>query len=402
MVSREVAEAVISIISCESETLSKLAAEFASRYSRIDQLSVLTSLAALIMDDVLDLQQQIVTVWLLRAAFPGIPIKENPFYGVFQFILQSGASSGTSYSQKLCDIVSCFVSSVDVEDFKDHSVHKILDNSFTFDSAPSSDLSNLNFPSMPRISPIIISKADPTATSQISQHQLLTQFLMDAGLWTAFEIPFSRQPAEICIPNNEELQFIHIASVDAPPYLFDQGTSMNAQEATKFFVAESSERTLKPAELSFVLDELKKSASIAKDISSISKGISDKMVEFNPAVAAFFICEFAKTEPLILRNFVKGDISMASVEVVKQILVNSTPPSGFLPEYVANCIEILQSTKDQAVLRSKAHLFCGLMVELREKGFEFDGRVFLDLHSLEIELTERGIAEASVLSDLVQ
>ena len=80
MVSKEVADAVISIISCESESLSKLAENFEKCCSKVDQLSVLTSLAALIMDDILEPSQQIVTVWLLYSAFNHVPIKQNPFY----------------------------------------------------------------------------------------------------------------------------------------------------------------------------------------------------------------------------------------------------------------------------------------------------------------------------------
>ena len=398
MVSRETADAVVSIISCETETLSKLTENFESCCCMIDQLSVLTGLAALIMDDILDPSQQIITAWLLHSAFPGVSIKKNPFYEVFQFILQTGTSSTNSYSQKLCDIISCVLSSVDLDELKDKSVHDILDSSFQIDSSGANDLLNTSFPPMPRLSPVIASKSD-SSESQITQHQLLCELLVDPIIWTDFDVPFSRPMPNICEPANEELQFMHVSSIDAPPFLFDEQNSMNTHEAAKLFVEQSMERQLLPSEVACVLEELHGDSGLSKEI-TITRPDINKMMEMNPEIGAVFMKDLIVENRKELTALEKGDITPTSVAIAKELLLNGKPPDKFVENYISNVLRVLQATRDIQTLRTKAALFCNMIAALRKKNVEFSGQVILDLNSIQIQLAGKGIPEASLLADV--
>ena len=364
----------------------------------MDQLSVLTGLAALIMDDILDPPQQIITAWLLHSSFPGVSIKMNPFYEVFQFILQSGASSTNSYSQKLCDIISCFLSSVDLDELKDKSAHDILDSSFQIDSSGASDLLNVSFPPMPRLSPVIVSKSD-SAESQITQHQLLCELLVDPIMWTDFDVPFSRPMPNICEPANEELQFMHLSSIDTPPFLFDTQSSMNTREAAKLLIHEAMQRQLRPLEVECVIDELHAGDGLCKEM-NFAQGEISKLMEMNPEVGAVFVNERVKTNPKEMAALEKSDITPTSVSIVKEIVLNGNPPEKFLGNFVSNALRVLQNTRDHQALKTKAALFCNMIASLRKQNVEFGGQVILDLNSIQIQLSRKGIPESSLLADV--
>ncbi|OHS94196.1 hypothetical protein TRFO_11257 [Tritrichomonas foetus] len=401
MFSKQIADSVISIISSESETLSKLAELFQKSCSKVEQLSVLTSLAALLMDDILEPPQQIITVWLLQAAFPG-DIKENPFYEVLQFISQSGASNSNSYHQKLCDIISCLFSpDVQLNDYADKSVHEILDPNFSLADQSGSELVNISFPPLPRISPVIITKADPTAT-QITQHQLLRELLIDPSLWTDFDVPFCRQMPEITVPSMEEFQFMNINSIDGPPFLFDELQCLNNHTAAKVFIQHAQTRPLKDIEVDSILDEINTNPDIFKEF-PLAKSQTEKILELNPQIGAIFTVEAAISNPAMFKQYEKSDITPSTIEIVKQTMIRAKPPpNDFFNNFLSNCSQILTDTKDHQTLRTKAALFCNLMVFLQENKIAFSKDNLLELHSLNIELEQRGIAEAKSLKVLLE
>jgi hypothetical protein len=398
MISRDVADSLISIISCESETLAKLATNFESSCSKVDQLSVLTSLSGLLMDDVLEQPQQIIAIWLLRSAFPKVPIRENPFYGVFEFIFQSGATSANSFSQKLCDIVSCFLSGVELDDLRDRSVLEILADDYAIDTPNLADLVNISPPPLPRISPVIISKAD-ASESQITQHQLLRELLIDPSIWTGFDVPFSRLTPEISAPSLEELQFMHISSIDAPPFVLDQLSSLNPVESAKFLIAQSAERPLRPWETQHVLAELKGRQGLVKDL-NLKKSAIDRIVEVNPQIGAVFMLDLVKSDPKMYAVLEKSDIVASSVEIVKEVVLHAPVPKEFLENYINFSMQNLLKIKDQS-LALKTKLFCNMLVVLRQNDVAFSAKALLDLHSLEIELGRKGVAEASLLAGIL-
>jgi hypothetical protein len=399
MVSREAADFLISVISCQSETLSNLAKSFETKYEKDEQLCVLTSLSCLLMDDILDPSQQIISVWLLRSSFSQFPIRENPFYSVFQFILQSGSSSSNSFTQKLCDIISCFLSDVKVDDLGLHSVHEILEQSFVIDSPSSSELIHVSYPPLSRISPIIVSKQEPSG-SEISQHQLLRELLLDPSLWTEFEVPFSRMSPEMSAPAVEELQFMHISSIDSPPFLFDQAASLNSHEAVKFFITQSAETVLRTWEVALVLDELKTRPNLVAEL-NLKKPFIHRVLELNPSIGAVFMVELVRNDASMFASLEKSDVTVQSVGIVKELVLHLQTPKDFLDNYIGNASQVLMKLQNQHGLATKAGLFCNLIVQLHENKVTFSGKAQLDLHSLAIELERKGIQEAAALSDIL-
>ncbi|KAH0785845.1 CCR4-NOT transcription complex subunit 11 isoform X2 [Histomonas meleagridis] len=394
MVSKEIADSVISLISSESVSLANLTKQFKNTCNKIDQLSVLSSLSALLMDVILEPPQQIITAWLLYSSFSDVPIRENPFFDVLQFVL----NSSNSYSQKLCDIINCLVNVSDLGDIAEKTVLEILDPNFSIDSSNTSDLLTTTVPQIPRISPVIVSKADPTST-QISQYQLLRELLIDPSLWTDFDVPFCRQMPTISTPSNDELQFMNINSIDGIPFLFDELKAIDNSVVTKFFLEQSNQRSLKPAEITSILDEYKKDKTILQNM--FTKEEAQKVLELNPQIGALYFVGLPTKERKIFDTFIKSDISLSTVEAVKTIMMLA-PDQNFFSSYISHAIQTFQETKDIHALRNKAKLFCELMIYLHKNKVEFTGRMYLDLHSLRIELEERGVKEAAVLSSLME
>lgn len=399
MISKQVADTIISIISSESETLSKLTELFQSSCNKVDQLSILTSLSALLMDDILEPAQQIITVWLLKSSFPG-EIKDNPFYEVLHYILQSGTSNANSYSQKLCDIINCLFSpDVHLNDFADRSVHEILDPNFSLVDQSGPEINNILFPPLPRISPVIISKADAAAT-QLTQHQLLRELLIDPSLWTDFDVPFCRQIPDISIPSVDEYQFMNISSIDSTPYLFDETNCLNNHEVSKIFIQYAQKQTLKETEIECVLDEINNNPNFFKE-NSLQKSQTDKILELNPSIGSIFTVESARSDPSVLKQYEKADINKQTIEIVKQAMIRITPPKDFFNHFLSNCTKIFTDTKDHQVLRTKATLFCDLMAFLKDK-IKFSTDELLELHSINISIEQRGITEAKNLKSILE
>ncbi|KAK8884698.1 hypothetical protein M9Y10_043817 [Tritrichomonas musculus] len=399
MISKQVADTIISIISSESETLSKLTELFQRSCNKVEQLSVLTSLAALLMDDILEPTQQIITVWLLQSAFPG-EIKENPFYEVLHFISQSGASNSNSYSQKLCDIINCLFSpDIQLNDFAERSVHEILDPNFSLADQSGSEFINISFPPSPRISPVIISKADPAAT-QLTQHQLLRELLIDPSLWTDFDVPFCRQIPDISVPSVDEYQFMNINSIDSPPFLFDEMNCLNTHEASKIFIEYAQKQTLNEMEIDSILDEINNNPNFFNE-NILQKSQTEKILDYNPVIGAIFTVESFKTNPSVLKQYEKADIVQSTIEVVKQAMIRITPPQSFFNHFLSNCSKIFTETKDHQVLRTKASLFCDLMLFLKDK-IQFSTDDLLELHSINILMEQRGISEAKELKSILE
>jgi hypothetical protein len=399
MVSRDVADLLISVISCESETLSNLARTFETSCAKADQLCILTSLSCLLMDDILDPSQQIISAWLLRSCFARHPIRESPFCSVFQFILQSGSSGANSFSQKLCDIASCFLSDVKLDDLGDHSVHEILDHTFAIDCPTGPEMLHVPLAPLARISPVVVSKADPSGC-EITQHQLLRELLLDPALWTEFEVPFSRLAPEIAPPAADELQFMHISSIDAPPYLFDQGASLNPHETAKFFIAQSAEAPLRPWETALVLEELRARPNLVAEL-NLKRPFIARVLELNPSVGAVFMLELVRGDPSMFPALERGDITPQSVGVVREVVLHLPYPRDFLDNYIGNASQVLARLQNQHALAAKAGIFCSLIAQLHENKVAFSGKAQLDLHSLAIELAGKGIPEAAALSALL-
>jgi hypothetical protein len=403
MISRELADAVISIISSECERLSKLASDFSSCCSRGDQLSVLTSLGGLLMNDILDPPQQIVTVWLLRSSFSNVSIQENPFYHVFVFILQSGTSNSNTYSQKLCDIIGCFLSSSDSDDLKDRSVHEILDHDFSIDSTGTADLIPLAFGPIPRISPVIVSKADASA-SQITQHQLLRELLIDTSLWTDFDVPFNRQAPEISAPSLEELQYMHISSVDAPPFVFDEGRFLDAHGVAPFFWPQCAERVLLPWEISLLTEYMKKQSNFLGGV-VLERPYVEKVLQINPRIGGLLAVEYGNRDPnfvpSLLQVLEKGEITAGSTDVLRELAGHKLLTDEFLDAYVLNGTQVLTAAPNNQALRTKTAVFANFLLFLHQAKVTFSAKALLDINSLETDLARKGIAERSILMDLI-
>lgn len=398
MVSKEVAETVIALISNESEQLSKITQVFNSDCNSVDQISVLTSLSSLLLDGVLEPAQQIIVVWLIYKSFENVQLKDNPFSDVLTFILNTGSSASISFTPKLGDMVSCILSSGDIEDLADHSANEILDPNFTIESSTTPDLVNVSMPPLQRTSPIIISKSDSKA-SQYTQHQILRELLIDQSLWTDFEMPFLRTIPEIAPISQAELEFSTITSIGNLPFIFDEEQGLNKKAAAKSLINESKSKPLKPWQARCVMSELDKSKDILTGM-KFSKDDAEKMIGLNPEIGAVMIAELGKTDPKLIDKFTDGDVNEAKCEVAYQVIISQKSPTEFTDRFIQKACKNLTNTKDFNMYRHKALILCHLIDRLSKKNLKFSSTSLIELQSLQVELSGKSIKEADVLMKL--
>ena len=400
MVSKEDADVIISIICNDSEQLSKLSDKFDATFGPDQFLSVLSSLATLLMDGILEPTQQIVVVWLIYKAFGSGTSQENPFTDVLTYVFHNVTANSPFFSPKMGDIIGSILSSSEIDELGDHSASEILEPTFTIESS-TPDLVGFSFPTVTRNSPIIITKADPKATQITQHHQLLKELLVEPLSLADFETPFMRTIPELLPPSKEELRFSTIMNVNSLPFLLDEGESINMKNAAKSLIKTAKEKPLNSWQEECIIEQAEEDNTILSDI-KMSMDEINTIINSNPKVGGIMMAELARKDNSLYQKFAEQDITEASCITVSQIMSSKNAPQSFFDKYIIHAVKILSSTKDMNVLKNKTKLLCDLVIKLHNKNVEFSSKSLIELQSLQVELSGKGVAEADRLSVLFE
>ena len=308
MINKDSADILIDIISNENEKLGTLSTQFKENCPKQDQVPLLTSLSALLMHEILEPTQQTLSAWLLYEYFSSGPIENNPFFKILQFIVQTGSNSN-SFSSKLCDIINCLLTSVSISDISEHTAHEINESDYSPESSNGPDISRSVTP-IPRLFGVIVGRADPSAF-QVTQRQLLREFLINPYTWNDFDIPLNRRPPDLLEISAEELQMGNLSSFEPPPFLFDHEDNLNEYEATIIFLKKASEKTLLPKEEEIVIRNLAKNQIAIPDKETI-----DKILPKNSKIAAILLVQLCKKNPKLIPSFQNLDLTPQNSDVI--------------------------------------------------------------------------------------
>ena len=400
MVSKEDADLIIPIICNDSEQLSKLYEKFDSTFNSEKYLSILSAISILLMDGILEYSQQIVVVWLIYKAFGSGASLDNPFTDVLSSVFQKITANSPLFPQKLGDIIGSILSSNEIDELGDHSASEILEQTFTIGSStPASD--EMPPEGASRLSPIIITKVDPKATQITQPHQLLKELLVEPLNLTNFETPFMRTIPELLPPSKEELRFSTIMNVNSLPFLLDEGESINMKNAAKSLIKTAKDNTLNSWQEECIIEQTEEDHSILSDI-KISMDDINSMVKTNPKVAGIMMAELARKDHSLYKQFAEQDINEASCTMIAHTMICSNPPKSFFDKFVIHTVKILTSTKDMNVLKKKTKMLCDLITKLHKKNVEISSQSLIELQSLQVELSGKGVSEAEALSILFE
>ena len=399
MVSKEDADLIISIICNDSEQLSKLSDKFDATFGSDKYLTILSSLSILLMDGILEPAQQIVVVWLIYKAFGTGSSQDNPFYDVLTYVFHNVSTNSPNFSPKMGDIIGSILSSNEIDELGEHSASEILEPTYTVESTTAGDLAGFSFPTVTRNSPIIITKADPKAT-QITQHQqLLKELLIESLFLEEFETPFMRTIPELIQPSKEELRFSTIMNANSLPFLLDEGQSINHKQAAKSLIKKAKTSKLDNWQEECLIEQVSQDHTIMSDI-TLSMDEINKMIATNPKVGGVMMAELARKDKTLFQKIADQDINEASCIMVKHIMTSMEPPNTFLDKYIINAVKILGNTKDTNVLKNKTKMLCDLILKLHEKHIKFSSKALIELDSLQVSLSGKGINEVQRLSVL--
>lgn len=400
MISKDVAESIISIISNDNEQLSKLSDSFKTKFNDKNPLAILTILSNLLMDGIFEPSQQIIVVWLLYKAFDDISISINPLSYVLRNVFHSIQTNSPLFSPKLGDIIGGILSSSEMDDIGDHTASEILESNFSMESSSTPDLVGTPFQTLSRTSSVIVTKAD-AKVQQITQHQLLKELLVEPSLWSDFEVPFMRTLPDLTPASPEELQFSTIISLAQKQYLFDEESSINKSAAAKSLMDVAKEKTLTEWQEECVIEQMSEDKTY---FSNTNYRVEDaeKMMDVNPRIGGVMMAELTRKFPKIYDRFMDSDISEAMCVGIKHLITKMTPPANFLEKYIVKQVGNLTSIKDVNVLKHKTRLFCKLMTKLHEKEIQFSGKSLIELQSLQVELSSKNIPDVQSLSGLFE
>jgi hypothetical protein len=131
----------------------------------------------------------------------------------------------------------------------------------------------------------------------------------------------------------------------------------------------------------------------------------EKVLQVNPRIGGLLAMEYGNRDPAflpsLLQSLEKADITPSSTEVLRELANHNMLPGEFLDAYVLNGTQILTASPNNQALKTKVALFAGLVIALHQGKVTFSSKALLDLGSLEMELTRKGIAEAGRIADLI-
>lgn len=381
MLSRESAEALISILSNEIETLGSLANKFAETFETKERMIALTAISVLLSDGILDHQQQIVGLWLLYSEFESIPLCDSPFYPIYTYLDDVRKNNPNMCSPQLYDILSCILSNTQPEQVTDCSVRVLFGPTFVINTPKSVSMTTLKVTS-PRLSPILVEKTTKPVGPILSQSEVLIELLCNCDIYTDFESPFMRPAPAVSPIFPGELFDTFMSSYTFPPALFDECVSIDSKETAISMIHKAAEGKLKPAEIESLSRELGKSPELAAE-AKLPVNKIESMVNATPIIAKDMFRILCVKEPALVKFLARTPITETLADIAKEVLKNRDLPGDLFGAYIEGQLTNV-SGKDQQTCpkkRTEIALLCGMLCDVIRDGVKIEQGV-LDLYSL--------------------
>jgi hypothetical protein len=107
----------------------------------------------------------------------------------------------------------------------------------------------------------------------------------------------------------------------------------------------------------------------------------------------------AGKKPALMQVLQNLDVTVAVVDVVKEVVLSKKAGSSFLEGYISNAIKNLNGIRDnnEKMVR-KVRMFCNLMAVIVQRGEKLTSATVLDLNGFCEDQAAKGIKEAEELN----
>ena len=408
MLTQEQAEAIVTILSNKTDSLSIILKRFNSSLSFETKLLYLTTISVLLTDSLLDHFQQIVAIYMLINSFHSNPVQNSPFYPVFEYLFDFRSHSTPNLCPpQMYDILSNVLSGQPTTYLNSLSASDVLSQTFEVPHPSIPPISTNNF--QPRISPILSERTDPADSINskvMDQNEIIIELLTKEDILSDFDPAFIRPAPTISPIFPEELRETIITSPDAPPFIYDDNFSFTSRESIIILLQKAAALKLKPIESEALAAELRKDSNLAKE-ANLSDPALFSMIFTNSNVAKEVFKILGPTRPSVLDKLTQMDITSVLSEILKEICVNNkiSEISSFLEKLVNSNISRFEQLKHAGKDQKMANLvgeFCNLMKALYKIQHIADclnenSNLILTLDSFCVELLHKGNEDAKEL-----
>ncbi|OHS93843.1 hypothetical protein TRFO_02365 [Tritrichomonas foetus] len=395
MLSREAAKRTVSLISNMKDPVSTIHSRFSTEFSFEERVSILTCLSVLLSEAMLDHHQQIAAAWLIYSEFDDSPLNENPYAFTFSYINQIYIHNPNQFCPSLCDLIPIILSDTSLDFLRTLTIPQILHGAFSApNSTPKTNMKEI--PEVEQLPRFLVERVE--TDSELSNDDVLIELLTSDVLLTPFEPIFPRSPPEVMPICEAELQYI--SWPDNPPFFFDQNIVLNSKEAAIVLLTRATEEKLNPSEIESVLNAMKKFPTVI-EATSFENSKLKTLIDLNTDIAKEYVSKSIDSRRDLIQFVTSLGISVATVEVVKHLILNQNVDDDFVQNYVVQSITAIQKIKDQQSQRVKVMFFCRFMTFLKSNNIQFNRDVLIELHSFCYDFSKKGISEAQELFQML-
>jgi hypothetical protein len=390
------AEQLLALLNNDEDRLADLSQRFAETFDFADRISALYGLAMLLTDGLLDHCQQIVAVWLLFEECKAPAIADHPFYPVFQSLFETGLADPNFLSPQLHDILPCILQGVGLQAVGAQPLRALLGTNAAFpdfltDFRPEPPVQTV----ADRVCPVLVLPRG--GEPALSHSEVILQLLQDEAYWASFEPPFAHTCPDVAPVFRDEIAFVD--AVAAPRFLCDDGAPVDSRLAIAALIGRAADGKLRPNEAESVVARLRGDASLAEE-AQVPPAKLATLIESNPEIAKEVIVATIE-KPAVADALLHVDVSAASVDVVKHVLLSRQAPERFLGDYVKIATAALSGIQNAPTRQRKARVFCKMMSFVIQSGSRLTRDIMLDLNAFCEDHKTKGVKEAQELNGIL-
>jgi hypothetical protein len=164
-------------------------------------------------------------------------------------------------------------------------------------------------------------------------------------------------------------------------------------------IGKAADGKLRPSEAESVVARLRSDTSLAVE-AQIPAAKLATLIENHQEIAKEVIVATIE-KPEVVDALLHVDVSAASIEVVKHLLMSKQAPEPFLGDYVKSATVALSSIQNVQTRQRKAKVFCKTMSLVIQSGSRLTRDIMLDLNAFCEDHKTKGIKEAQELNGIL-
>lgn len=419
MISHEVTNFILSALDNETDKLSDISGSL-NKLSFGDRLSSLTAVSLLLSNSLLDHKQQIIALWLLFGPPQVKNVKEHPFYQVLASVYKNSVSEPNLYSPQLQELIRYIFAGLPIDFLGSQSVSRIFSSEFSFpphEGPNSIETSLLMFEARSngcdsaKLPSLLLAKSDDdsgnNSNNRTADHsKVLLEILQENAFWNSFSAPLLILAPDVSPVFEGEIEAV--SSFDSPPFIFDEGVTVDSREAAIALARKSTEAKLRSGETSSLIKKLEDDSSFIREIPLSSLRF---LIENNKEVAKVVIKYYSKNEEPKRRGGSKKDnektitdillsieLTASSIDVITHFITDCYASEDFLDKYIHYTTQAILKIRDNQTMVRKTRLFCRMMIFLIDDiKIKLSSIMILNLNSFCQDNRIKSISEAKSL-----